>query len=323
METIFVVYPNPDSYADALLGDLHSDNNVYFVKRPHNRIMRDFQYYYTSLKANALFRLPFQSLWYKSYTPKCVSNISYIFLFLQGNSLAYDLKYLEYLKKNYKNSIICFNWLNIASTVSEKYITFVNSTYDYVFTFDINDHLKYGWTLHDAFYSDVSRWVFPDTKESDVFFIGEAKERLDILHQIFDIFTNAGYKCDFYITGVERHKQIKQGIKYNTPLSYYDVLSHCAKTKVILEIVQKGQVGLTLRTCESISLGKKLLTNNNGILQSHFNGSNIFKFDVVTEIQPKIIIHSKIDFDDLNRRKSLLSPSLLMQEIKEITTHEK
>lgn len=315
METLIVVYPNPDSYAEALLGDMRNERNVLFVKYPRNIIIRRILYYYTSSKANSLFRLPLQSLWYKTYTPKSTRDMSYVFLFFQGNALAYDRKYLEFLKKEYKNSALCFNWLNIASTVNKKYISFVNDSYDFIFTFDINDHLKYGWHLHDAFYSDISKWEYPKINESDIFFVGKAKDRLDLLHQIYDVFTNAGLTCDFNINGVEKHNQIKRDIKYNNLMSYNDVLCHCANTKIILEIVQNGQEGLTLRTCESISLGKKLLTNNSGILNSHFYGNNIFIFNEVKEIDPMFILNSHIDVEDTNCRKRLLDPSLLLQDI--------
>lgn len=45
-------------------------------------------------------------------------------------------------------------------------------------------------------------------------------------------------------------------------ISYQENLDNIRKSKCIVDVVQKGQIGLTLRPLESLFFKKKLLTNN-------------------------------------------------------------
>lgn len=68
-------------------------------------------------------------------------------------------------------------------------------------------------------------------------------------------------------------------------MSYSLLLDYVAKSKAILDIVQEGQEGLTLRSMEALFFEKKLITNNQSIIKEKFyRKENIF-----------IIGHDKID----------------------------
>ena len=59
-------------------------------------------------------------------------------------------------------------------------------------------------------------------------------------------------------------------------------------SKAVLDIVQDGQVGLTIRTMETICYRKKLITNNTDVINYDFyNPDNIF-------------VIGKDDINDLN-----------------------
>lgn len=317
-KTSIVVFPVNNSYMDAVVHDFLMQPEVSKCCHSRNKWLRKLQYYHTSIKANKFFKLPFQSIWYPTYIPKPYeSDVQYIFLFYQGTPLGYDKNFLLYLRKLYKGAKLCFYWNNISSTVSEDYITLVNTEYDVVYTFDKNDVKKYGWRFYDVMYSDISKWDLPKMEASDLFFIGSAKNRLDLIHGIYDKFQSMGYKCDFHIVNVPREEQTRPGIVYNERMSYLEVLGHSASTKIILEIVQDGQIGATLRSFESILLRKKLLTNNKGILSSNFNSGVVFLFEKLDDIHPNKIIASPIDGKELETLSNYLKPERFISDLKE------
>lgn len=90
-----------------------------------------------------------------------------------------------------------------------------------------------------------------------------AKDRLNEIHHIYEVLTQFGLKCDFYIVGVsEKDMKYKEKISYNKRISYDDVLKHVANTKCVLNIMEKGNSGITLRDYEAIFFQKLILTNN-------------------------------------------------------------
>ena len=150
---------------------------------------------------------------------------------------------------------------------------------------------------------------------SDIFFVGGAKGRLHEIHAIYDKFTEMGYKADFHVVNVNTDDQTRDGIIYNKYMSYDEVLRHCYSTKIILELVQDGQDGATLRTCESIVLKKKLLTNNRGLLNLDLYTRHATIFESVEHINPKEIMDSLIDEELLKSKVKHLSPSRFLDDI--------
>lgn len=109
--------------------------------------------------------------------------------------------------------------------------------------------------------------------------------------------TNASISSDFYFLGFEKNrrhiienlrKQLKQynldfRIIHNSRemISYSENMNNISKTRCLVEIVQDGQAGLTLRALEAMFLNKKLLTNNRRIKEFDFyNSNNIFIYGV-------------------------------------------
>lgn len=291
-----VIFPLHHPYMDAVLADLKGLENVYFEKPLRNGLINKIRYFHTSITANRFLRLPFQSLWYSTYF-KCSSKTEskFAFLFFQGNPLGYDSKFHNYLRKKYPSSKLCFFWGNMVSDALVKYVDYVNREFDLVYTFDKNDHLKYGWHLHEATFGDVTKWNLPIIPASDIFFVGKAKGRIQLIHDVYDKFEKLGYKADFHVIDVDSEDQVKEGIIYNQPMSYYEVLGHSLSTKVILEIVQEGQVGTTLRTSESIAFKKRLLTNNIGIKDTYLFSPHVTLFKNAEDIKVNEVMNSTID----------------------------
>jgi len=150
--------------------------------------------------------------------------------------------------------------------------------YQELWSFDSNDCLKYRLNKSRTYYfSGIS---LEDTEvENDVFFVGADKGRLSELLEIKAKFANLNIKTEFIIT---KTKGISNdSYEYQSKISYDEVLLKIAKTKVILDLNQKGQKGLSQRPMESIFLKRKLITNDVNITKNDFySKENIFILEV-------------------------------------------
>ena len=100
-----------------------------------------------------------------------------------------------------------------------------------------------------------------DIKEYDVSFVGAAKGRLNKIMLLYNQLTNKGLKCDFYIVGVDKKDQIQaEGIHYHW-LDFAGVLEHAAKSRCLVELMQKGGYSATTRFAEAVLLNKNLITD--------------------------------------------------------------
>ncbi|MGB4659589.1 MAG: hypothetical protein WBI07_10435, partial [Mobilitalea sp.] len=107
------------------------------------------------------------------------------------------------------------------------------------------------------------------------YFIGSAKDRLELIFDVFHRLKKEGIVCDFYLSGVPSSKKIKDdGLHYIHKMSYIENLKHVVRTKCILEIVQGNAKSSTLRTWEAIMYEKKLLTNNSTIVNDFYYDEN-------------------------------------------------
>lgn len=182
-----------------------------------------------------------------------------------------------------------FLWNPVASSCRNlyskmEYFIFMNLLPIHIYTFDPQDAKCY----HFRYLNQVYR--FPETtnkvlktKEniSDIFYIGKDKKRNDELARLYSLFSDAGAVIDFYIYKDKRTKelQVLKGFYYNAPLAYSKVLDRIQQSICMLEILQKGQTGVTLRTLEALSLEKKLITNNKTIkLYDIYNPKNILVY---------------------------------------------
>ena len=87
------------------------------------------------------------------------------------------------------------------------------------------------------------------------------------LEKIKENLEKANYKCLFIIPGVTQ----KEGISYDENLQIIK------RSKCIIDIYQKHQLGLTRRPLEALFYNKKLITNNQDIVNYDFyNPNNIY-----------------------------------------------
>ena len=123
--------------------------------------------------------------------------------------------------------------------------------------------LKYNSTF---FFPEYAALVKNPPIERDVFFIGINKNRLEKVKQYESQFAKLGLSTEFRIVENKKNR-----------LTYAEVLEKDARSRCIFDYYTNPQAGLSLRAMEALFLEKKLITNNESILDyDFFNSDNIF-----------------------------------------------
>ena len=184
--------------------------------------------------------------------------------------------------------------------------------YDKVLTFDRKDAEKFGLIFRPLFFCDS----FSNLKEKkhnmvyDICFIGTChSDRLRIINKISEVkHYNNYFYCYlqswfmyyyYYFKDIEYKKKPKSFFKYKQ-LSMNEVAKKMAVSKSILDIQHPKQTGLTMRTIETLGLGKKIITTNKDIANYDFyNESNVFIIDRNNPVIEKKIIDC--DYKELSK----------------------
>jgi hypothetical protein len=141
-------------------------------------------------------------------------------------------------------------------------------------SFDIGDCERYSMHYNTTFYLDNIK--LPESeKVYDVFFIGQDKGRGVFLNEFKDQLLEQGLVPFFYI--VDDNTSGWNLFKSAPVIPYVGYLELLSKSKAILDFMQEGQRGLSLRPMESIFFNKKLITNDPSVIKNDFYlAENIF-----------------------------------------------
>ena len=140
---------------------------------------------------------------------------------------------------------------------------------------------------YSHFYYDYYDGTIEDIREeqkdfevvNDIYFCGYDKHRLEYLLELQNRFNELGLSNEMVVVRTPHKRYAKKFEKYLSPGRFpYRVLAEgIYKSKAILDIVEPGQRGITLRPMESIFFRKKLITNNSDVVNYDFyRKNNIF-----------------------------------------------
>lgn len=147
------------------------------------------------------------------------------------------------------------------------------------YSWDKNDCLKYGMNHLKPFYVDSLVLSSDIPFMYDAIFIGMDKGRYSLLKRIEAYLNAYGMRTYFHIVADNIFSRYKR-IDYKRQISYDRYLEYMNSSKCIIDIVQDGQCGTTMRTFEAIFNNRKLITNNKSIKDYDFyNANNIFILD--------------------------------------------
>jgi len=242
---------------------------------------------------------------------------SYDYLFvLHGEGLTESL--LSKIKSLNKNIIfIMYQWDSI---IHFDY-THLIPCFDKVFTFDDIDANKYGINFLPLFYIHEYK-TNSDNKISDIIydvaFIGSLhSDRYQIIKRIIDYssLNELNFFHHLYISKLSYLKQkylhrkrySDKYLKFHT-LNKDKIFEVIEKSNCILDINEKGQNGLTIRTFEMMVQNKKIITTNQNIKNYEFYDENsILVIDRESGIFNTDFIKNKISVKYKNLDKYSLS----------------
>lgn len=149
-------------------------------------------------------------------------------------------------------------------------------SFTHVYSFDKNDCKKYGFSFSPMIYNFDSKKVEKNFNKYDVIFVGYLKNRGMWLTNIYNHLEKQK-TCNFFYVQSNQITEILPFKLHKKYLDYQVYLENMLSSKAVLDIVQNGQIGLTIRSLEALCYEKKLITNNQDILTYNFyNKNNIF-----------------------------------------------
>lgn len=225
-------------------------------------------------KINRIISLPWKDIWcdsVKAIKWEDGKNIEYYIIFEETAIYPISLKYLKKIKQKYNVHYILFYqdpWQSYFSESARNYQQYIK--FDYIFTLNPADAQKYGLIYFNTPYSMLSKNESIVTI-NDLYFVGVAKDRLNLILEVFECGRKSGIKMLFMIDRVTRSLQKDDDmIIYNKRIPYSEVVEKAKASNCILEILAGGHSGSTLRYCEAVCYNKKLLTNNKNVVNLPF-----------------------------------------------------
>lgn len=175
--------------------------------------------------------------------------------------------------------IVSFLWnpmkrLLTDSAAKTRYISEMKRRGVELCTFDPIDAEALGAKLVPQVYRRTALSQPPEGKPR-VFFVGYEKGREGALAELISALDAEGIEMDINVIrhkrfdGTERHPAIVSRL-LDDVIPYDEVLRRIAGATAIIDMVQPGQRGITLRSLEALFYGKKLITNNPSVRNQPF-----------------------------------------------------
>lgn len=281
-----------------------------------------------SRQINKLISIPFKNVWNSGKIAFSLDNSKPLCFILFTNWVRNDrqTKFISFLRKRYPRCKIVWFAQDILSTVYNTYtrknidVELLKSKLDLTVSYDMGDAKKYGLEYHPTVLSKIQ--IPSNSKyESDLFFIGKSKKRLDLLIELSKGLKKYGVKCNFMVLGISPEEQKDpEYINYiEKPLTYHENLNYAVNAKCLLELMQPGAVGYTFRTSEALLYNKKLITNNQFVENApFFSAENIIVMKDLSEKWFKDVAHKILDNKPVQYENiDIISPKHLLAFIEE------
>ena len=177
-------------------------------------------------------------------------------------------------KIGYRGRIIYWYWNPVDGETSPKPSKSLRK-HSELWSFTQSDCMRYNLRFNSTYY-----FMNPEpvtTNNGTIYFVGRDKGRYEELCALKSKIEQLGIKTDFHIIA---DKKSPKGNNYSPFIAYSNVIATLKKSGAILEILQEGQEGYSLRVMESLFFNKKLISNNPLLKYAPFyNSNNIFIID--------------------------------------------
>lgn len=240
------------------LGKEYGVKNLLISKKTHR-----------SHKKYRLFGL-FSSLIAKRHIAKALKHIN-----RDDIIISHDSHIFEGANRHIIQNLKCKKILLLRNPATPEFVRRATSLFDKIYTFERDKAPTLGAEYLPQFipvgYEEAKsyRSLKFAARRPRCFFLGRDKGRSKSLAKLAHILENAGCEIDFSIV---RDRTSKEHLPYHIEqeLDYSYSFLKALMSDVIVDIVQKGQTGWTLRILEAIYLNKKIISNNPELLNSEF-----------------------------------------------------
>ena len=187
---------------------------------------------------------------------------------------------IEYIRDHNKRARIIIYYINPVDFADRKAPHHYKGLECEFYTFDPIDAKKFGIKFKPYFYPE-EYMIDCDEKvdiKQDVFFVGVDKDRLGIIKDLHKKFEQMNLTDKLMIVATPHKKYSRSDEKWLAErVPYEKIAENIKQSRAILDIVQSGQSGITLRPMEAMFYNKKLITNNIYIKEYDFyNPRKIF-----------------------------------------------
>ena len=258
-----------------------------------NKILQIMFKIHTYPQFNRFFSIPFKGIWLN----KCFKfkfNDNKPICFIVGDKYYNQDFFFDYLRKKYDDCKIVITFRDLYLSKKKRFpdmnIEELKEKFDLVMSYDKGDCKKYNLVYFDL--EATKKYIdrASDYPWSDVIFIGRSKGRLNRIIKAYDILSNAGLKCYFYVVGENRISKYKNIIFTDKIMPYGEMLEKTINSRCVLELSQDKEYGFTSRSQEAIIYNKKLITDSLIVKEQKFYPSkDILFINDVADINPDFV----------------------------------
>ncbi|MDQ0454545.1 hypothetical protein [Rhizobium paknamense] len=156
-----------------------------------------------------------------------------------------------------------------------------------VISFDPQDCRAYGFEPYRQYIAPVA--AIPHREQmTDFSFLGREKGRSRLIEGLGRRLGEKGFSVSLKFTDrkIEKKHWWSKTRRDKRSVPYPDYLAENLSARCIIDILQSGQEGLTLRPLEAMIYGRKLLTNNRHIVsEAFYHPNNIFVLDTFNSLE--------------------------------------
>lgn len=275
---VLILSINDSCHADKFLFKTHSYNTMYISL--HDNSGKLGWCFYKILYRLKLYKLC--TLFFGYIIKKRASNMTFDYIFInEGACSEYLIAYL--LPRT--DAKIVFQYWNTIEKIKGEHLKFIhaykNNPRVLFQSFDYQDAQKYQLYYNCQFAPCLPISTVTSMKnERKALFVGVDKNRLPKIIKIVEALNKVGVLSKLYIfptLGKMYNEKEKQYLYQGRNFDYIDIVDMITETKVIIDVVQDGQNGMTWRPLEALFYQKKLITNFSKIINYDFyTPENIF-----------------------------------------------
>ena len=278
------------------LSDISQMDNVviYHNKRvSNNRILNFLFNIHNSGRIQNHIKLPFKGIWDRLLFNQLLK--SFVPDYIVFTTSWYSDHLIRFFREKCQKSKLIYRFSDMVSNglgdTVEAFMERIKTQFDGVLVYSQEDADKYGFTYHSVGYSPIDKKLLRPCRQYDVVFIGAEKGRLEKIRQAYNLFTQAGLSCFFYVIMVKEEDRRNDGIVYGDKvMPFSEYLSYEVSAKCLFEIVQEGSSGRTFRLMESIMYNKLLITNCTEVTHlDYYRPDYVQLYNDISEIDPTFV----------------------------------